>query len=103
MADRTERRRLKMSTPSGHADWFAAHPHRQFRLRPLFPGEAFFVDDDFKAPDGWVVWHIIQRLAPGLRSKHTVCVDPEIAADANSCDALVKALFELLLIQLANG
>lgn len=64
------------------AQWFVLHPERRYRLRPPDPGEPVFVDAGFVAPPGWRVWVIAKQLAPGLRAKHSVCVEPEIAADA---------------------
>ena len=80
------------------ARWFALHPERRFRLRPLVPGEPFLFDAGFVPPPGWAIWLIARKLAPGVRSKHTICVDPEIAADAVGSDSVVRAMFELMVV-----
>jgi hypothetical protein len=81
------------------ADWFALNRDREFRLRPLFPGETFAVAPDFVMPTmGWGMWMVVKQIAPGVRVEHSICVDLEIAADAADLDLVVRAMFELLVI-----
>jgi hypothetical protein len=86
-----------MSKQLSDQEWFAANPQREFRLRPPFPGERLAVGKGFVAPNGWEVWAITRRVAPGVRAKASVCVDPVIAADAMGSESLVHAMFELLV------
>jgi hypothetical protein len=80
-------------------DWFALNPDREFRLRPQFPGETFAVAPDFVMPVmGWGMWVVVKQIAPGVRVEHSISVDLEIAAEAADFDLVVRAMFELLVI-----
>ena len=83
--------------------WFRRHPNRAHRLRPPFPGEVIPIGEDFVAPPGWEIWLIILQIAPGVRVKNSVCVEPTVAADAAGSEALTRAMRELLVVHPKEG
>lgn len=82
------------------ADWFAAHPFRSHRLRPLLsPDEAeqFFAiagEATPKAPPGYELQVLIRQVAPGLRVRQMFFRRTTIPIPDD--EAIARALFNII-------
>jgi hypothetical protein len=77
--------------------WFAANHTRSHRLRPQLAGEQLPVDPDIVGAPGWKSWVVVRQLAPGILVRHPVGIEPKLAADASRIEAVVHALYDMLV------
>jgi hypothetical protein len=75
--------------------WFARHPWREYRIRPLVVGEDFRPGERDLPPGNWTRWALIKQLAPGVRAR-VFCAAPLGAVPIDN-DRSIAELFDDIL------
>jgi hypothetical protein len=73
--------------------WFTQNPHREYRIRPLIPGEAPELHD--LPPGNWTRWTCVRQLWPGFRAR--VFMAAPFGAVPVDADDVVADIFEFAI------
>jgi hypothetical protein len=97
-----ERRNASAEAPWKVDDrqWFADHPHRSHRLRPMFSNEFLDVEKSVcsifgsdEIPEGHSLLVLVRQLEPGERERRFFCHNAEVSILDN--EYIIHAIFDL--------
>lgn len=77
------------------AAWFAAHPDRSHRMRPMFAGEFAKIEEELQNPPGHHEFQtLIRQLEPGKRIRTPFCRDTR--TEIPDLEPILHAMYDLV-------